>query len=67
MHDRWAKEVVVGYARLDGRAIGIVANQPKVKGGVLFVDSADKAARFIMTCNAFNVPAALPRGRARAS
>ena len=53
---RWAKEVVVGYARLDGRVIGIVANQPKVKGGVLFVDSADKAARFIMTCNAFNVP-----------
>jgi acetyl-CoA carboxylase carboxyltransferase component len=56
VHDRWAKEVVVGYARLDGRAIGIVANQPKVKGGVLFVDSADKAARFILTCNAFNVP-----------
>jgi acetyl-CoA carboxylase carboxyltransferase component len=56
VHARWAKEVVVGYARLDGRVIGIVANQPKVKGGVLFVDSADKAARFIMTCNAFNVP-----------
>ncbi|MFL5906920.1 MAG: acyl-CoA carboxylase subunit beta, partial [Solirubrobacterales bacterium] len=56
VHDRWAKEVVVGYARLDGRVIGIVANQPKVKGGVLFVDSADKAARFIMACNAFNVP-----------
>src|SRR5215468_5765965 len=56
VHDRWAKEVVVGYARLDGRVIGIVANQPKVKGGVLFVDSADKAARFVMTCNAFNVP-----------
>jgi methylmalonyl-CoA decarboxylase subunit alpha len=56
VHDRWAKEVVVGYARVDGRVIGIVANQPKVKGGVLFVDSADKAARFIMTCNAFNVP-----------
>ena len=56
VHARWAKEVVVGYARLDGRAIGIVANQPKVKGGVLFVDSADKAARFIMNCNAFNVP-----------
>ncbi|MET0731033.1 MAG: acyl-CoA carboxylase subunit beta, partial [Solirubrobacterales bacterium] len=53
---RWAKELVVGYARLDGRAIGIVANQPKYKGGVLFVDSADKAARFIATCNAFNVP-----------
>jgi propionyl-CoA carboxylase beta subunit len=56
VHDRWAKELLVGYARLEGRAIGIVANQPKVKGGVLFVDSADKAARFIWTCNAFNIP-----------
>jgi acetyl-CoA carboxylase carboxyltransferase component len=56
VHARWAKELVVGYARLDGRAIGIVANQPRQKGGVLFVDSADKAARFIATCNAFNVP-----------
>jgi methylmalonyl-CoA decarboxylase subunit alpha len=53
---RWAKELIVGYARLDGRAIGIVANQPRQRGGVLFVDSADKAARFIWTCNAFNVP-----------
>jgi acetyl-CoA carboxylase carboxyltransferase component len=53
---RWAKELIVGYARLDGRAIGIVANQPKQRGGVLFVDSSDKAARFIWTCNAFNVP-----------
>jgi methylmalonyl-CoA decarboxylase subunit alpha len=53
---RWARELVVGYARLAGRVIGIVANQPKVKGGVLFVDSSDKAARFITTCNAFNVP-----------
>ncbi|MGH2987635.1 MAG: acyl-CoA carboxylase subunit beta [Solirubrobacterales bacterium] len=56
VHARWARELVVGYARLDGRAVGIVANQPRYKGGVLFVDSADKAARFIMTCNAFNVP-----------
>jgi len=48
--------VIVGYARLDGRVIGVVANQPKVKGGVLFVDSADKCARFIWTCNAFNIP-----------
>jgi acetyl-CoA carboxylase carboxyltransferase component len=56
IHARWAKEVIVGYARLDGRAIGIVANQPKVKGGVLFVDSSDKCARFISTCNAFNIP-----------
>jgi acetyl-CoA carboxylase carboxyltransferase component len=56
VHARWAKELVVGYARLDGRAIGIVANQPKHKGGVLFSDSADKAARFIWACNAFNIP-----------
>ena len=56
VHPRWAKEIVVGYGRLDGRAIGIVANQPKHKGGVLFGDSADKAARFIQTCAAFNIP-----------
>jgi acetyl-CoA carboxylase carboxyltransferase component len=56
IHARWAKELIVGYARLDGKVIGIVANQPRQKGGVLFVDSADKAARFITTCNAFNVP-----------
>jgi acetyl-CoA carboxylase carboxyltransferase component len=56
VHKRWAKELIVGYGRIDGRAVGIVANQPRQKGGVLFVDSADKAARFIQTCNAFNVP-----------
>jgi acetyl-CoA carboxylase carboxyltransferase component len=56
VQSRWAKELVVGYGRLDGRAVGVVANQPKQKGGVLFVDSADKAARFIQTCNAFNLP-----------
>ncbi len=52
----FAPEIVTGLARLDGRAIGIIANQPKVKGGVLFVDSADKAARFIWLCDAFNIP-----------
>jgi acetyl-CoA carboxylase carboxyltransferase component len=56
IHPRWAKEIVVGFARLQGQALGVVANQPKHKGGVLFSDSADKAARFIWTCNAFNVP-----------
>jgi acetyl-CoA carboxylase carboxyltransferase component len=56
VHKRWAKELVVGYARLEGRVVGIVANQPKFKGGVLFVDSADKAARFIATCDAFSIP-----------
>lgn len=56
IHARWARELIVGYARLDGQVIGVVANQPKVKGGVLFVDSSDKAARFIWTCNAFGIP-----------
>jgi propionyl-CoA carboxylase beta subunit len=56
IHPRWARELIVGFARLEGAAIGVVANQPKHKGGVLFSDSADKAARFIWTCNAFNVP-----------
>jgi acetyl-CoA carboxylase carboxyltransferase component len=56
VHKRWAKEILTGYARLDGRVVGIVANQPKQRGGVLFVDSSDKAARFIWNCNAFNIP-----------
>jgi acetyl-CoA carboxylase carboxyltransferase component len=52
----FARELITGFARLDGRTVGIVANQPKWKGGVLFVDSADKAARFVWLCDAFNVP-----------
>jgi acetyl-CoA carboxylase carboxyltransferase component len=52
----WAKEILTGFARIDGRVVGIVANQPKWLGGVLFVNSADKAARFIWLCDAFNVP-----------
>jgi acetyl-CoA carboxylase carboxyltransferase component len=52
----WAGEILTGLARIDGRVVGVVASQPKVKGGVLFVDSADKAARFIWLCDAFNVP-----------
>ncbi len=52
----FAGELVTGLARIEGRAVGILANQPKVKGGVLFVDSADKAARFIWLCDAFNIP-----------
>ena len=56
IHELWAKELVVGFGRLDGEVIGVVANNPMIKGGVLFVDSADKAARFIQLCDAFNVP-----------
>ena len=52
----WAGELVTGLARLEGKVVGILASQSKVKGGVLFVDSADKAARFIWLCDAFNVP-----------
>ncbi|MGF7087210.1 acetyl-CoA carboxylase carboxyltransferase component [Kroppenstedtia sanguinis] len=52
----FAKELITGLARLEGRPVGIIANQSKVKGGVLFVDSADKAARFITLCDAFNIP-----------
>lgn len=53
---RWAQEMVVGLARLDGRVVGIVANQPQVRSGAIFIDSADKAARFITLCDAFNIP-----------
>jgi methylmalonyl-CoA decarboxylase subunit alpha len=52
----WARELVIGFARIDGESVGIVANNPMHLGGVLFVDSADKAARFIWLCDAFNVP-----------
>jgi acetyl-CoA carboxylase carboxyltransferase component len=52
----FAKELLTGFARLDGQAVGVLANQPMQKGGVLFNDSADKAARFIWLCDAFNIP-----------
>ena len=52
----FAKELLVGFGRLDGMPVGILANQPMQKGGVLFVDSADKAARFIWLCDAFGIP-----------
>ena len=52
----WAKNIVIGFARAGGHAVGVVANQPMQKGGTLDSDSADKAARFIRMCDAFNVP-----------
>ncbi len=52
----FAPELITCLARIDGKVVGIVANQPKVKGGVLFVDSADKAAKFIQLCDAFSIP-----------
>ncbi|MBA2516765.1 MAG: acyl-CoA carboxylase subunit beta [Solirubrobacterales bacterium] len=53
---RWARNMVVGFARLEGRSVGIVANQPRYLGGVLDADAAQKAARFVRTCNTFNTP-----------
>jgi methylmalonyl-CoA decarboxylase subunit alpha len=52
----FAQEIITGIGRIDGKPVGIIANQPKVKGGVLFVDSADKAAKFITLCDAFSIP-----------
>jgi acetyl-CoA carboxylase carboxyltransferase component len=52
----FAGEIITGLARLNGKPVGILANQPRVKGGVLFVDSADKATRFITLCDAFGIP-----------
>lgn len=52
----FAQELITGFARMDGNPVGIVASQPNYKGGVLFVDTADKAARFINLCDAFNIP-----------
>ncbi|MBU4567351.1 MAG: methylmalonyl-CoA carboxyltransferase, partial [Alphaproteobacteria bacterium] len=52
----WAKNIVVGFARMDGETVGIVANQPQVLAGVLDIDSSRKAARFVRFCDAFNIP-----------
>jgi acetyl-CoA/propionyl-CoA carboxylase carboxyl transferase subunit len=56
VHDNWARNVVTGYARMDGRSVGIVANQPRVSAGTLDIDASEKAARFVRTCDSFNVP-----------
>ena len=56
IHELWARELTIGFARLGGQVIGVVANNPMFKGGVLFTDSADKATRFIQLCDAFSVP-----------
>jgi acetyl-CoA carboxylase carboxyltransferase component len=56
IHQRWAREVSIGFGRLAGHAVGVVANNSLHKGGVLFVDSADKSTRFVQLCDAFNVP-----------
>ena len=56
VNERWAENIVCGFARLGGHAVGIVGNQPRTLAGVLDIDSSNKAARFVRTCDAFNVP-----------
>lgn len=53
---KFAPELITGLSRINGKSVGIIANQPRAKGGVLFPDSADKAAKFIQLCDAFNIP-----------
>ena len=56
VHEHFAKNIITCFARFDGRAVGIIANQPNVMGGCLDIDASDKSARFIRMCDAFNVP-----------
>jgi acetyl-CoA carboxylase carboxyltransferase component len=56
VHENYAQNILVGFGRLNGRSVGIIANQPKVLAGCLDIDSSDKATRFIRLCDSFNVP-----------
>lgn len=56
VHATYAQQVTCGFARLDGHTIGIISNQPQILAGVLDIESSEKAARFVRTCDAFNVP-----------
>jgi len=56
VHEHWARNIVVGFARLGGFSVGVVANQPAVLAGVLDINSSTKAARFVRFCDAFNIP-----------
>jgi acetyl-CoA carboxylase carboxyltransferase component len=55
-YPHWAKSIVCGFARLDGKVVGVVGNQPQILAGVLDIESSEKAARFVRTCDAFNIP-----------
>jgi propionyl-CoA carboxylase beta chain len=56
VHEHYARNIVCGFSRLDGQSVGVVGNQPNQLAGVLDIDSSEKAARFIRTCDAFNIP-----------
>jgi len=56
VNQHWAQNLVCGFARVDGRTVGIVGNQPQILAGVLNIDASEKGARFVRTCDAFNIP-----------
>ena len=56
VHEQWAKNIIIGFGRLDGHAVGVVANQPAVLAGTLDITASEKAARFVRFCDAFNIP-----------
>jgi len=56
VHGNWARNVITGFARMDGQSVGVVANQPRVSAGTLDIDAAEKAARFVRFCDSFNIP-----------
>ncbi len=56
VHAGWAKNLIVGFARIEGIVVGLVANQPTVLAGALDIDASDKGSRFVRFCNAFNIP-----------
>ncbi len=56
MHAKWGRSMIIGFGRIEGRAVGIIANQPAVNAGTLNIDAGEKAARFLRTCDAFNLP-----------
>jgi len=56
VHKHWAQNIVVGFARINGNSIGIIANQPRILAGAIDINASDKAARFIRFCDAFNIP-----------
>ena len=56
VHEHYAKNIICGFVRMDGYAVGVVGNQPAQLAGVLDIDASAKAARFVRTCDAFNIP-----------
>ena len=65
IQQHYAQNIITGYIRLNGKTVGVVANQPRILAGCLDINASDKAARFIRTCDAFNIPLTKPSRRTR--